>query len=370
VPSFFRTKRVGTLFKRLPFGRFLEPVVLSRRSVWLALGMALATIGCSDKIITLSYTPPPPATGAFTKLTVFRFADQRGNEGDHGDPLRVGGIYGGYGNRLAKVVVTQPWPPRLLSALVAEFRAQGVDAAGVDQLPIAAPANAWLEGDLRNFSTESRWGRRAHISAVVRLRAPGGDTLVQKEIKADASGYNLNNFDAEILQDLLNEAFARFVRNIATDPDIRAGIQRTRSREESSSPSSSTRQMAPQSTNRPTVAEQASGLLGRWETVGGKSGIVDGVTQIEIVQEGQQVRWRMVRNGWMAGVLTNQEASGFVTQISESAIELSGKYDLSNPLNVGGQAVRQSFIHDGDLLRGSEVSRDGTLWPLVLRMVK
>jgi len=202
--------------------------------------VALATIACSDRVITLSYTPPPPSAATeFTKLTVFRFADQRGNEGDHGDPLRVGGIYGGYGNRLAKVMVAQPWPPRLVSALVAEFRAQGVDASGIDQLPTTTPATrAWLEGDLRNFSTESRWGRRAHISAFVRLRAPSGETLVQKDIKADASGYGLGNFDAGILQDLLNEAFVRFVRNVATDPDIRAGLQRVRSSDELPSPSS------------------------------------------------------------------------------------------------------------------------------------
>ena len=104
--------------------------------------------------------------------------------------------------------------------------------------------------------------------------------------------------------------------------------------------------------------------------MGGKSGIVDGVTRVEFVQEGPQLRWRMVRNGWMAGVLTNQEASGIVTRISESAIELSGKYDFSSPVNVVGQPVRQSFVHEDDTLRGSEVTSDGTARPLVLRLVK
>ena len=92
--------------------------------------------GCADRVITLSYTPPLPSSTVSPRLTVFRLADQRGNEGDHADPLRVGGIYGGYGNRLAKVMVTQPWPPRLVSALVAEFRGAGVDAVGTDQLPL------------------------------------------------------------------------------------------------------------------------------------------------------------------------------------------------------------------------------------------
>ena len=39
-------------------------------------------------------------------LTVFRFHDARGTEGDTGDARRVGGVYGGYGNRLAKVVTS------------------------------------------------------------------------------------------------------------------------------------------------------------------------------------------------------------------------------------------------------------------------
>jgi len=160
------------------------PVTVKRAVVWLPLSAILAMSGCADRVITLSYTPPPASSTVSPRLTVFRLADQRGNEGDHADPLRVGGIYGGYGNRLAKVMVTQPWPPRLLSALVAEFRGAGVDAVGTDQLPLNPPVDrAWLEGDLRNFSTESRWGRRAHISAIVRLRVPGGGIVVEKEIK-------------------------------------------------------------------------------------------------------------------------------------------------------------------------------------------
>jgi hypothetical protein len=156
---------------------------------------------------------------------VVAFEDQRGNEGDHGDPYRVGGIYGGYGNRLVKVLLNEPWPPRLLAALVAEFRAAGIDAAGLERLspdrPLGLP---WLEGAVRNFSTEARWGREAHISASVRLRSAGGLVLVEKDIQTRASGYNLNNFDEALLQTMLNEAFAEFVRKIARDPDITLAV--------------------------------------------------------------------------------------------------------------------------------------------------
>jgi hypothetical protein len=40
-------------------------------------------------------------------LTIFRFEDVRGTEGDHGDPRRVGGVYNAYGNRYQKIMCTR-----------------------------------------------------------------------------------------------------------------------------------------------------------------------------------------------------------------------------------------------------------------------
>lgn len=193
----------------------------------LVLLAALALAGCADKTIRLAYTPPPPSLTVGPRLMIIQFADQRGNEGDHGDLLRIGGIYGGYGNRVARVMASEPWPPTFLAALVSEFRAQGIDAIGVEHPAAELSANTfWLEGDLRNFSTEARWGHRAHISAIVRLRGPGGTQLIQKKIEVAEEGYHWNNFDASILQDLMNKAFADFVRKVATDPEIRALLPR------------------------------------------------------------------------------------------------------------------------------------------------
>ncbi|MBI4634713.1 MAG: hypothetical protein HY727_00050 [Candidatus Rokubacteria bacterium] len=65
------------------------------------------------------------------------------------------------------------------------------------------------------------WGRRAHISAIVWLRGTGGTQLIQKKIEVAEEGYHWNNFDASILQDLMNKAFADFVRKVrhgAGDP--------------------------------------------------------------------------------------------------------------------------------------------------------
>jgi len=192
------------------------------RTACIILALFLLT-GCADRTVRLLYSPPAPSASLAPRLVVGPFQDVRGNEGDHGDPYRVGRIYGGYGNRLAKVMVTAPWPPALTAALVAEFRAQGVDAVAAEG-PASNDAYA-LTGTIRNFSTEARWGREAHIGATVRLLAPGGRQLLEKRIDARESGYNLNNFSGEILEELLNRAFAKFVRDVAGDAEIRGALR-------------------------------------------------------------------------------------------------------------------------------------------------
>lgn len=189
----------------------------------IVAGIALFVSACADKTITLRYDPPALAQVAGPKLTVVQFIDHRGSEGDQGDPYRVGGIYGGYGNRLAKLMASKPWPAQLMTALVAEFRAQGVDAVLADHLPVTKDQEGFvLEGETRNFSTESRWGREAHISANLRLLSPQRRVLVEKKIEVRETGYHWNNFNVEILEELMNRAFARFVRAVTTDSEIRA----------------------------------------------------------------------------------------------------------------------------------------------------
>jgi hypothetical protein len=190
----------------------------------LAVGMLLT--GCADKTIRLTYTPPAPSQSLAPRLVIGPFQDVRGNEGDHGDVHRVGGVYGGYGNRLAKVMIASPWPPTLASALAAEFRAQGVDAVAVAAESSPAPPDAYrLGGDVRNFSTEARWGREAHIGVTMRLVSPDGRQLVEKRVDVRESGYSLNNFNADILEELLNRAFAKFVRDVAADAEIRGALR-------------------------------------------------------------------------------------------------------------------------------------------------
>lgn len=207
-----------------------QPVKSPRATETLSVIVLLAALtlsGCADRLVTLRYNnPPAPATAFRTQLAIVQFRDGRGNEGDHGDPLRVGGIYGGYGNRNAKVMSTRPWPPIFHEALIAEFRAVGIDARLVDRALIDEKG-AMLTGEVRNFSTESRWSKRAHISAVVQLRSADGRTVVNKEIKATESG-GIGSFEGEPLEELLNRVLAAFVRKVATDADIQAALHGSR----------------------------------------------------------------------------------------------------------------------------------------------
>jgi hypothetical protein len=87
---------------------------------------------------------------------------------------------------------------------------------------------------------------------------------------------------------------------------------------------------------------------------------VDGVARFEFTQQGSHLTWKMVRKGWLSGIQTTQEAVGSVTMISDTAIELEGRYQSSNQGNVVGQSVRLSLTRDGNGLRGYELASSGT----------
>lgn len=108
-------------------------------------------------------------------------------------------------------------------------------------------------------------------------------------------------------------------------------------------------------------------VLGTWETFEGRSGSVTGVGQFEFRREGTALKWRMLRTGWVSGIHTIQTASGAVTSLSESAVELSGKYESSNLGNVIGTSVEHAFTRDGNSLRGFEAASNGTQSLLSLR---
>jgi len=203
-----------------------------RRSALLFVLALLLLTGCGDKTIALTYSagpPAPPLSGA-KPVTVFAFRDARGDEGD-GSFYRVGGIYGGYGNRLSKVWSSGPWMPTLVGALVTGFQGRGVaaQAAADREFQPGDPSVAGyaLGGDLKNFSTEARYTNSAHISAIVRLYESNGTIAVEKEISQRVrsqygGGGVLTSVDD--LQRIMNDALSQFVQRVVTDADIAARL--------------------------------------------------------------------------------------------------------------------------------------------------
>ncbi len=195
-----------------------------------ALGVLMAWLGgCADRVVDLRYAPDPKIdrVSRAEAVTVFRFADTRGNEGDHGDPLRVGGIYNGYGIRYAKIMTPSPWPEALVEDLTIGFAQRGVPAVAVPDhvyvsgSPVATPFV--LGGEIHNFSTEARWlGLLAHVSGVIRLYDQAGTPVVEKSISARVRWLPEVNLPADrpVLEGLLNAAIEEFVRKVVTDPEV------------------------------------------------------------------------------------------------------------------------------------------------------
>jgi len=194
----------------------------------LILALSLAgTVACADKSTTLRYAPDfsaPPLTSA-SPVTVFPFADLRGDEGE-ANPYRVGGVYGGYGNRVSKVMSSSPWQQALVRALTAGLKARGIDVTAVEDrvwgIGVSMTTPLALTGEIRNFSVESRWTTTAHISGVVRLVDAEGKVLVEKAVsEREVPGMGHGVFKTEGgLEEAMNDALAGFVAKIATDPDI------------------------------------------------------------------------------------------------------------------------------------------------------
>jgi hypothetical protein len=192
--------------------------------------VGVLTVGCADKRITLKYVGDSSLTPlvAASTLTVYQFQDRRGDEGD-GDPLRVGGIYGGYGNRLSKVIVDAPFQRTVVDALVEGFKARGVLAQGVNDKPyqpgMPIQTAFALGGEFRNFSTEARFTNSAHVSGIVRLYDPSGKLVMEKPISVrERTQYGGGGVftSVEDLEKAMNDALGKFVRAVVTDPEITA----------------------------------------------------------------------------------------------------------------------------------------------------
>ena len=202
-----------------------------RTGSWLTSGaLILLAVGalaaCADKQVTIRYQPDPTLERLTTPaaLTIFDFSDQRGSEGDQ-DIFRVGGVYVGVWTRLVKVMTDTPWPRTLSQAIAEAFAGRGVPVTIAYRA--FAPGSTFatpfaLAGEIRNFSTEFRFGTTAHISGVVRLYDRQGSILVERRI-SERQAWDMAMGAAtsdEALQVTLNRTLAGFVSRIVTDPEI------------------------------------------------------------------------------------------------------------------------------------------------------
>jgi len=204
-----------------------SPLRVARRSGVLILLLAATLGACADKRVTLGYRPDPNVVrlaASPNAVTVFDFADLRGSEGDH-DVFRVGGIYVGVWTRLVKVMTDTPWPRALSQAFAEGFAARGVPATLAYQ-PFAPGVSFTtplaVTGDIRNFSTEFRFGTSAHVSGVVRLVDRQGRILVEKRI-SDRQTWDMDKgtpTSDQALEATLNQAIAGFVSKVVNDPDV------------------------------------------------------------------------------------------------------------------------------------------------------
>ncbi len=194
--------------------------------------------GCADLTVRLQYAPDAriEKVTAGTAVTVFRFVDARGSEGDKGDSHRVGGVYNGYGMRLAKVLSPAPWPDVLVQHLGAGFAQRGVEAVLVTdrvyEQGMSVTTPLVLTGEIRNFSAENRWaGYLAHVSGIARLYDQSGTLLLEKPVSARLRPTE-EEFKTvagqQLLEQMLNRAVAEFVRQVVTDPDLTQRFVATR----------------------------------------------------------------------------------------------------------------------------------------------
>jgi hypothetical protein len=194
----------------------------------VTVGAICLLTSCADRMVALRYQSPAPATPLSNTqpVTIYQFVDQRGTEGDN-NPHRVGGVYGGYGNRLAKVMTDVPFTRTLTSALASALQSRGVRATSAGDFPLIPgatriPTPLAMAGDIRNFSTESRWGMSAHISGIVRVHNQTGQILIEKLVSArDSEGMGSGVFaGTDTLETMLNRTLALFVQRVVDDPDI------------------------------------------------------------------------------------------------------------------------------------------------------
>lgn len=134
--------------------------------------------------------------------------------------------------------------------------------------------------------------------------------------------------------------------------------------------------------SHPVGAQSLKGswILGTWEGRHIAPTIPEDTTRFEFVDEDGVIKWTMDRKGQIrlrrstpgGDTVQNGEwqASGTVKRISQTAVELEGKYDRSSFPAVVGRAVVYELKGGPDALEGYLVGAQNVHFPISLRRVK
>ena len=113
-------------------------------------------------------------------------------------------------------------------------------------------------------------------------------------------------------------------------------------------------------------------ILGVWE--GEHTGFVTTAqdsTRFTFIEDGGTIRWKMERKNTLGRYW---DASGTVTKIDESLVELVGKYDSTNTdsryLRVTDSPLRYSLRGDEATMQGQAIGANNSVFSVVLRRAK
>ena len=100
-------------------------------------------------------------------------------------------------------------------------------------------------------------------------------------------------------------------------------------------------------------AADAEWPLGTWEGAHRDVAIDTDSTVCEFSRQDGRMRWRMTRKTTLREGPVTLTAAGFVSQLSDSSIEMDGRYTIESGRELGGLSVRYVLTRTSNTLTGS-----------------